>query len=155
MLMQRTVSTVIVSMDDESESLSVIETITSQNPAIAILATTASPETAHVSKALELGARDYFVQPIQDWMRFYHILRQSQHLWTQQLELIQFHTQMAELQEFRTREALGQIKGRSEAIHHLLQEIQNIATLDVPTLIIGESGVGKERVAKALRRVQS
>jgi DNA-binding NtrC family response regulator len=151
MLMQRTVSTVIVSMDDdEAESLSVIESITSQNPAIAILAITAAPETAHVSQALELGARDYFVQPIQDWMRFYHILRQSQHLWTQQLELMQFHTQMAELQEFRTHQALGEIKGRSEAIHHLLQEIQNIAPLDVPTLIIGESGVGKERVAKAL-----
>ena len=54
------------------------------------------------------------------------------------------------MNRFREQAGLHGIKGRSDGIRHLLSQIENIAPLDVATLIIGESGVGKERVAKAL-----
>ena len=54
------------------------------------------------------------------------------------------------MNRFREQAGLQGIKGRSDGILQLLSQIENIAPLDVATLIIGESGVGKERVAKAL-----
>ncbi len=145
------VSTVIVSMDHSRlDGLEVIHWIAQENPALVILALTENPRASQIAQALEMGARDYFVRPIEDWTRFYHLLRQTQDLWSKQLELIRFQHQREQLQQFRNLASMDQIKGRSEAIHHLLLEIQNVAPLDVATLVIGESGVGKERVAMAL-----
>ena len=42
------------------------------------------------------------------------------------------------------------IIGESEAISRLREEIRNVADLDVPVLVRGESGVGKELVARAI-----
>jgi DNA-binding NtrC family response regulator len=145
------VSTAIVSMDTTGiDGLRYIETISKSHPAIIILAVTENPTASQVAESLELGAKDYFVRPIQDWNRFYVQLRQAQKLWSEQLELLQLRQAQSEMNEFREYAGLDGIKGRSNGIRQVLSQIQNIAPLDVSTLIIGESGVGKERVAKAL-----
>ena len=146
-----TVSTIIVSMDtDGIDGLQYIGRLTKTHPAIVILAITENPSASQVAESLERGAKDYFVRPIQDWNRFYFQLRQAQQLWSQQLELLELRQAKTELNRFREQAGLHGIKGRSDGIRHLLSQIENIAPLDVATLIIGESGVGKERVAKAL-----
>ena len=151
LLNELTVSTVIVSMDTEGiNGLDFIERLTKQHPAIVILAITENPSASQVAESLETGAKDYFVRPIQDWNRFYFQLRQAQQLWSQQIELLELRQAKIELNRFREQTGLDGIKGRSDGIRHLLSQIENIAPLDVATLIIGESGVGKERVAKAL-----
>lgn len=148
---QKTVSTVIVSMDtDGVDGLQYIQDISKHHPAIVILAITQNPSASQVAESLELGAKDYFLRPIQDWNRFYFQLRQAQQLWSEQLELIRFREAQTELNQFREHAGLDGIKGRSNGIRQVLSQIQNIAPLDVATVIIGESGVGKERVAKAL-----
>ena len=145
------VSTVIVAMDtDGIDGLRYIESIAKAHPAIVILAVTENPTASQVAESLELGAKDYFVRPIQDWNRFYFQLRQAQRLWSEQLELLQLRQAQIEMNEFREHAGLDGIKGRSDGIRQVLSQIQNIAPLNVSTLIIGESGVGKERVAKAL-----
>ncbi len=148
---QQVISTVIVSMDvDGIDGLRYIRTISQGHPAIVVLAITQNPSASQVAQALELGAKDYFVRPIQDWNRFYFQLRQAQKMWSEQLELLKFRQSQEELLAFRKHTGLDGIKGRSDGIRQVLSQIQNIAPLDVATLIIGESGVGKERVAKAL-----
>jgi DNA-binding NtrC family response regulator len=51
------------------------------------------------------------------------------------------------------RNALRQIIGRSEAIHQVRETIVRFAPLDAPVLIVGETGTGKELVARALHDV--
>ena len=146
-----TVSTVIVAMDSPGiDGLAYIGRLTKNHPAIVTLAITKNPSASQVAESLELGAKDYYVRPIQDWNRFYFQLRQAKQLWSQQLELLELRKAKSELNRFREQAGLQGIKGRSDGILQLLSQIENIAPLEVATLIIGESGVGKERVAKAL-----
>jgi anaerobic nitric oxide reductase transcription regulator len=46
----------------------------------------------------------------------------------------------------------GELLGRSEAIRTLLQELQVVAESELPVLLLGETGVGKELFARWLHR---
>ena len=46
----------------------------------------------------------------------------------------------------------GEIIGRSEAMTHLLHELRVVADTDLPVLLLGETGVGKELFAHRLHR---
>jgi len=47
----------------------------------------------------------------------------------------------------------GEIVGQSEAIAHLLHELQVVADSELPVLLLGETGVGKELFAHRLHRL--
>jgi anaerobic nitric oxide reductase transcription regulator len=55
-----------------------------------------------------------------------------------------------ELQREAARSSGGQILGNSPAIRRLLEDVQVVARSDLPVLISGETGVGKELVARAV-----
>ncbi len=52
--------------------------------------------------------------------------------------------------EIRTELRIGPIKGSTEAINKVLQQIQIVAPTEASVLICGESGTGKELVARAI-----
>ena len=52
--------------------------------------------------------------------------------------------------ELEKREGPGDIVGRSDAIQYVLHKVQQVAKTDATVLIEGETGVGKELVARAL-----
>ena len=51
----------------------------------------------------------------------------------------------------RTRSSLSGIVGQSESMQHLYDLVEQVAPYDIPVLITGESGVGKERFADAVQ----
>jgi anaerobic nitric oxide reductase transcription regulator len=55
-----------------------------------------------------------------------------------------------ELYRSAGRESGGQILGNSAALRRLLEEIRTVAGSDLPVLVTGESGVGKELVARQI-----
>ncbi|HUK83194.1 MAG TPA: sigma 54-interacting transcriptional regulator [Verrucomicrobiae bacterium] len=53
-------------------------------------------------------------------------------------------------EELRTIEGYGDIIGHSDAMRHVLQDVQQVAETDSTVLILGETGVGKELFARAI-----
>lgn len=54
-----------------------------------------------------------------------------------------------------TRQAFAEIIGESPAVVELLRLLDRVAPADVPVLVLGESGSGKELVARALHRASA
>jgi anaerobic nitric oxide reductase transcription regulator len=59
----------------------------------------------------------------------------------------------SDLQDLRTPVDEGEILGRSEVLHQLLIELDVLADSDLPVLLLGETGVGKELFARRLHRL--
>ena len=51
------------------------------------------------------------------------------------------------------RHTLSEIKGESEAMEKVLQTVSKVARSDSPVLINGDSGTGKELIARAIHRL--
>ncbi|MFZ5470798.1 MAG: sigma 54-interacting transcriptional regulator [Myxococcota bacterium] len=47
-------------------------------------------------------------------------------------------------------DSLGELKGRTPAMRHLMARVRKASRADAPVLLVGESGTGKELIAKAL-----
>ena len=57
--------------------------------------------------------------------------------------------------EIRTEQGFEEIIGRSPALRRVLHEIQTVAPTDSTVLISGETGTGKELVARAIHRIST
>jgi PAS domain S-box-containing protein len=53
-------------------------------------------------------------------------------------------------EELRAIEGYGDIIGQSDAMRHVLQDVQQVAATDSTVLILGETGTGKELIARAI-----
>jgi two-component system response regulator AtoC len=88
---------------------------------------------------LELGAADYFEKPIEDWPRFFTVLRRS-------VDFARLREENAQLKQG------GELFGNSQAMVDLRARINQIGRSSATVLIQGESGTGKELVARELHR---
>jgi formate hydrogenlyase transcriptional activator len=55
--------------------------------------------------------------------------------------------------EIRTELNFEEIVGESPALRHVLQQVATVATSDATVLVLGETGTGKELIARALHRM--
>ncbi|MCX7766536.1 MAG: sigma-54 dependent transcriptional regulator [Candidatus Sumerlaeia bacterium] len=97
-------------------------------------------------EAMRLGAADYITKESERReiiIRLLRVLEQNRLLNENRL----LRAQLERSSEF------GEIIGQSEAIRKIKQEILEITGLNVPVLIYGETGVGKELVARAIHRL--
>lgn len=99
-----------------------------------------SPDAAEQS--LSAGARGYFLRPIRDWRRFNAIIERC----------IADAGGGGELIALRSacQGALARLKGNAPSTRRLIARLSRLAKLPDPLLIRGESGVGKELVARAV-----
>jgi DNA-binding NtrC family response regulator len=112
------------------------------DPEIIVILVTAFPDVESAVGGLKLGASDYLIKPFSP----------------EQL-ILTIHTL---LEKSRAREGYGFLKsqvrrsifsgivGRAQVTLKLFTDIQRTASVDASVLILGESGVGKELVAKAV-----
>ena len=106
--------------------------------------------TAHASvdtavAALREGAHDYMLKPLvyDDVItKVSRLLEQRQLAW--QLQHLR--------REVEARYAFGDLVGESKAMHRIARMIRQVAPTNSTVLITGESGVGKEVVARAIHR---
>lgn len=106
--------------------------------------------TGHASvdtavETLRLGAVDYLTKPV-DVSRLRTVLGGIRRSWAMQWEIRQLRTDLRQLGRF------GSLVGVSEPMQQLYETIEKVAPTDVPILLVGESGTGKDLVAETVHR---
>lgn len=120
-----------------------------RHPDIPVILITAFGSTEEAIQAVKQGAYHYFEKPISDKLDLF---------WATIREALAKREMLKELASLR-RERLLQTKtrvniiGQSEAIKKVVKSIQEVAVLPVTVLICGETGTGKELVARAIHHL--
>jgi len=115
-----------------------------KNPPLVVIVTAYGSEKIAV-EAMKKGAYDYIAKPYEiDELRI--IAKNA-------FEKISLQEENARLRlEIGRLEGLGEIIGQSEAIKEVFDRIEKVGTTDVTVLIEGESGSGKELVAREIHK---
>ena len=126
------------------EGFAALREILQEDRSTKVLIVTGNSERERALKAVAEGAHDFFSKPI-DLEEIKITLKRT-------LALYRLEQENRELQLRLTRESFPEIIGSSSKIEEVLSGIRKIATIDVPILITGETGTGKELVAQAIHR---
>ena len=94
-------------------------------------------------KVMDAGAYDYFLKPVDADILRVIVNRAVEKLHTQRENLIL-------REEFQRKDALGDLLGSTDAMRGLFDSIHRVARTATTVVIRGESGSGKELVARAI-----
>ncbi|AMG92245.1 sigma-54-dependent response regulator transcription factor ZraR [Citrobacter amalonaticus] len=122
----------------EMDGIETLKEIKALNPAIPVLIMTAFSSVETAVEALKTGALDYLIKPL-DFDNLQTTLENA---------LAHTRTPASELPSVSASQ-FGMV-GKSPAMQQLLSEIAMVAPSDATVLIHGDSGTGKELVARAL-----
>ncbi len=131
--------------DTAAEGLALLEAIVRNSPSTKVVVLTGNGDRHNAMRAVELGAFDYYVKPV-DLNELRVILRRAAHI--QGLEQDNDVKQRSEEGSARFEEILGS----TPAMRRIFAIVQRVARTDATVLIEGESGTGKEMVARAIHR---
>ncbi|MFQ5829584.1 MAG: sigma-54-dependent transcriptional regulator [Candidatus Methylomirabilia bacterium] len=125
------------------DGMTLLERVRTAFPDIVVILLTAFATVDLAVEAMKRGAYDFLTKPVN--------LGKLDLLIRNALEARRLVQENRELR-LRLRESSGlkQLLGRSAAMQHLRELIQQVAATDAAVLILGESGTGKELVARAI-----
>ncbi len=129
--------------NEVQEGLDLLRHARRRDPEATVVMMSGEGERAHALEAIALGAFDFFQKPV-DPAELVVILERA----------LERRRLVAENRELRREAAAdqgpAQLIGRSPAFRRMLKEIEKVAASDATVLIQGESGSGKELVARSL-----
>jgi two-component system NtrC family response regulator len=122
------------------------EIIQNRFPDIPFIFLTAFGSTESAIAAVKKGAFHYFEKPIENKMDLF---------WSTVMQALEKHHRIGEIDSLRKEKSLGvksdgEIIGRSKGMKKVLESILEVADLPVSVMIYGETGTGKELVARAI-----
>ncbi len=114
-----------------------------QDPDLSVLMLTAYPSIKTAVESVKLGATDYVTKPFipDDLLATVRRILKERRL-RDENRLLQRHVER--------KYVFGEIIGRSTAMQKIFETISRIADTDVDVLIYGETGTGKELVARSI-----
>jgi DNA-binding NtrC family response regulator len=128
--------------------LELLPLITCQFPHIQIIVVTAANEIATAVDCIKKGASDYLVKPVDKDQFLLSI--------TRALEIFDLKNEVTSLKEYlladslKHEELFSSIITKNRKMRAIFQYIEAIAGTKEPVLVTGETGVGKELIAKAI-----
>jgi DNA-binding NtrC family response regulator len=129
-------------MPDRS-GMEVLEEVRQRDRETPIFMITAYGSTEAAVRALKLGANDYFSKP---WENDKLVIEIGRTIGARRLEFENTHLKRA----FKQRYAFPNIIGKSERMVRMMDLVAQVAPSRSTILITGETGTGKELVAKAI-----
>jgi DNA-binding NtrC family response regulator len=126
-----------------ADGLAVMRHIRDVSPQTLVMIMSAHATVETAIEAIHLGAQDYLLKPL----LFAEVLRKVQHLMT--------HRKLAWENQLLRREVSSHFSperplGRSQAMQEIAAMIKKVAPAPTTVLITGESGVGKEVIARTI-----
>jgi two-component system response regulator PilR (NtrC family) len=131
-----------------ADGLAVLRKVRDVCPQTMVMLMTAYASVETVVDALRLGAQDYLLKPILLDDVLYKVRRLLEHK-QQAWELQMLRRESTRHLDFES------LVGRSAAMKELYELIQKVAPTNATVLITGESGVGKEVVARLLHSLST
>ncbi|MBN1570870.1 MAG: sigma-54-dependent Fis family transcriptional regulator [Acidobacteria bacterium] len=127
-------------------AMDILKQMKQTSPNTAIIVTSRNPTISSAVESIRYGAFDYLPKPFtQD--NLVRLVEQAIHAARMILESSCIGRELE-------RQMLAQVLiGRSEAMNRVLRLVQKAAPVDSTVLITGETGVGKEVVARAIHRL--
>jgi two-component system nitrogen regulation response regulator GlnG len=128
-----------------------LDQVTAEHPDVPIVVLTATNDLDTAVECMQAGAVDYLVKPVEQ-SRLAASLRRA-------LEIRALHAELLSLKERvleetpHERAAFREIVTQDRAMFAIFRYLEAIAPSPQPVLITGETGTGKELVARALHRL--
>jgi two-component system response regulator AtoC len=130
-----------MAMPDPDDGLRVLKATLAQNPDTAVIVITAFGNIEGALDTIQKGAFDYLTKPF-DVDGVVRVVRRA----LEQRRLVE------ENKSLRAQVKQTELVGRSAAILEVYKHVARAATTNVPVLITGETGTGKEQVARSLHQ---
>jgi two-component system NtrC family response regulator len=134
--------------NDASEGLACLREILNKAPQTKVIVVTGNNDRENALKAVQMGAYDYYLKPI-DMNELKVIIKRAFHLSEIESENRKLHMILEKEIGFA-----GMI-GQSPEMQEIFETIRKVASTDATVLITGESGTGKELVARAIHEKSS
>ncbi|HYE89755.1 MAG TPA: sigma-54 dependent transcriptional regulator [Terriglobales bacterium] len=127
------------------DGLSTLRRLRASHPDLAVIMVTAFADVATAVSAMQLGAYDFVIKPLmmEDFIATVGRAMERTVL-RGQVEDLRRHVS--------TLESVGDLMGASEASRGIADQIRRIAPTPLTVVVCGETGTGKEVVARALHR---
>jgi two-component system response regulator PilR (NtrC family) len=127
-----------------ASGLDVLKHVREVSPNSLVIVTTAFGSVESAIEALRLGAQDYVIKPV----IFEDLLSKVRHV--MEYRRLAWEIQMLRRELSSLSPTFTDLVGRSQAMRNIIALIQKVASSDSTVLITGESGCGKEVVARAI-----
>ena len=156
----------------EVDGLAVVEEIKRKNPETPVVVISGTGSVVYAMEAVRKGAWDYITKPIGDFSAIDRVIdqvlersRQLKEESTSREDLRKAYEDIRRLQEqlqaesqylmeeIRQTQLNNEIIGQTPAIKMLFKQIDQVAGTDSTVLVHGETGTGKELVARAIHNL--
>ena len=125
------------------DGVELVRRVKMEHPDLAVLMMTAYGTIDSAVESVRLGAADYLVKPF-EVAELLIVIRQA-------IELQEFRTaSRVTLRRNQERFTLGNVLTQDPRMRELFEELQSVADLDTTVLVYGETGVGKELLARSI-----
>ena len=127
------------------DGIEVLEKLVKIAPQVPVVMLTAERDVRTVVKATRLGAYDYLTKPI-DHDEVVTVVKRA-------LETSRLRTEVEGLRKkLDEADGIAGEMGPSAQVREIVAQIGTVATADLSVLVLGETGTGKELVARAVHR---